>query len=186
MHLFLAGLLLLGLLKHLLDDLLLLDQESSDDPVPHAVGASRTTIGTLDSLLRSGGGGIFTGSESRNLFTVDSQNPLLFSSSRSNFPILHSCRQSAVLVWGATYAWEFDAAVTAFRGSSSLLDVQEPELATGSLDDTDVVRGGVVAICHDHSQFPSSIQVKFHSLKAVGATRKRWKARTDSGDGTEV
>lgn len=45
-----------------------------------------------------------------------------------------------------TYTWEFDAAVTAFRGSSSLLDVQESELSTWGLDHTDIVRGGVVTV----------------------------------------
>lgn len=45
-----------------------------------------------------------------------------------------------------TYTWELDTAVTAFGRSSSLLDVQKSELATGSLDHSDVVRGGVVAV----------------------------------------
>lgn len=51
--LLLASLLVLGLLEHLLDNLLLLNQESSDDPVSYAVGASRTTVGALHCLLGS-------------------------------------------------------------------------------------------------------------------------------------
>lgn len=41
-------------------------------------------------------------------------------------------------------AWELDATVTAFWGSSLLLDVQVTELSTRSLDDTSLVRLGVV------------------------------------------
>jgi len=59
-------LLLLGLLEDLLDNLLLLDQESADDTVLDAVGASRSTVRTLDSLLGAGDGGIFAGSEGRD------------------------------------------------------------------------------------------------------------------------
>jgi hypothetical protein len=53
----------LRLLEHLLDDLLLLDQESTDNAVLDAVGASRSTVRTLDGLLGAGDGGIFAGSE---------------------------------------------------------------------------------------------------------------------------
>ena len=56
-------LLLLGLLEDLLDDLLLLDQESTDDAVLDAVGASRTTVGALDGLLGAGDGGVLAGAE---------------------------------------------------------------------------------------------------------------------------
>lgn len=65
--LFLARLLLLCLLEHLLDDLLLLNQEGSDDTISHAVAASRATVCALHGLLWSGGGGIFSGSESWDL-----------------------------------------------------------------------------------------------------------------------
>jgi hypothetical protein len=47
-------LLLLGLLHDLLDNLLLLDQESADDTVTNAVGAAGATVGTLDGLLGAG------------------------------------------------------------------------------------------------------------------------------------
>lgn len=50
MRLFLLATLAL-LLEHLLDDLLLLDQEGADDAVTHAVAASRATVGALDGLL---------------------------------------------------------------------------------------------------------------------------------------
>ena len=59
-------LLLLGLLEHLLDDLLLLDQESANNAVLNAAGASRSTVGALDSLLGAGDLGIFAGAESGN------------------------------------------------------------------------------------------------------------------------
>ena len=56
-------LLLLGLLEDLLDDLLLLNEESTDDAVLDAVGASRTTVGALDGLLGAGDGGVLAGAE---------------------------------------------------------------------------------------------------------------------------
>lgn len=56
-------LLLLRLLEHLLDDLLLLNQESADNAVLDAVCASRSTVRTLDGLLGAGDGGIFAGTE---------------------------------------------------------------------------------------------------------------------------
>lgn len=57
-------LLLLRLLEDLLDDLLLLNKESTDNAVLDAVGASRTTVGALDGLLGAGDGGVFAGAES--------------------------------------------------------------------------------------------------------------------------
>ena len=63
-------LLLLGLLEDLLDDLLLLDQESTDDAVLDAAGASRSTVGALDGLLGAGDGGVLAGTEGRNLLDV--------------------------------------------------------------------------------------------------------------------
>lgn len=59
-------LLLLGLLEDLLDDLLLLNEESADNAVLDAVGASRTTVGALDGLLGAGDGGVFAGTEGRD------------------------------------------------------------------------------------------------------------------------
>lgn len=44
-----------------------------------------------------------------------------------------------------TYARELGAAVTALGDSASLLDVQQSELATGSLDDSGSVGTSVVA-----------------------------------------
>ena len=60
-------LLLLGLLEDLLDDLLLLDQESTDDTVLDAAGASRSTVGALDGLLGLGDLGVLAGAEGGNL-----------------------------------------------------------------------------------------------------------------------
>ena len=57
---------MLGLLEDLLDDLLLLDQESTDDAVLDAAGASRSTVGALDGLLGAGDGGVLAGAEGGN------------------------------------------------------------------------------------------------------------------------
>ena len=66
LHLFLLLALLL-LLQHLLDDLLLLNEESSDNAVTDAVTASRTTVGTLDGLLGAGDLGVLAGTEGGDL-----------------------------------------------------------------------------------------------------------------------
>ena len=65
-HLFLLLALLL-LLQHLLDDLLLLDEEGTDNAVTDAATASGTTVGALDGLLGLGDLGVLAGSESGNL-----------------------------------------------------------------------------------------------------------------------
>lgn len=62
---------LLLLLEHLLDNLLLLDQERADDTVTHAVAAPRTTVCALDGLLGLGDLGVLAGSQSGDL-CVDS------------------------------------------------------------------------------------------------------------------
>lgn len=69
--------------------------------------------------------------------------------------LFHGPRASAALPTAAaaadkclgesTYAWKPDAAITAFRGRASLLDVEVSELAAGSLDDPNLVGPGVVA-----------------------------------------
>jgi hypothetical protein len=59
-------LLALGL-EDLLDDLLLLNQESANNSVADAVGAAGSTIGTADSLLGLGNLSILTGTESNDL-----------------------------------------------------------------------------------------------------------------------
>lgn len=58
---------LLGLLEHLLDDLLLLDEEGTDDTVAHAVTASGATVCSLDSLLGLGDLGVLAGAQGRDL-----------------------------------------------------------------------------------------------------------------------
>lgn len=58
---------LLRLLENLLDDLLLLDQEGTDDTVLDATGAARATVGTADVLLGAGDLSIFTRTESGDL-----------------------------------------------------------------------------------------------------------------------
>jgi hypothetical protein len=64
LFLLLAGLLLL---QHLLDDLLLLNEESSDNTVTDTATASRATVGTLDGLLGLADLGVLAGSESGDL-----------------------------------------------------------------------------------------------------------------------
>ena len=64
----LLGLLGLALLlEDLLDDLLLLNQESTNDTVADAVAAAGTTVGTLDSLLGLGELSVLAGAEGRDL-----------------------------------------------------------------------------------------------------------------------
>lgn len=67
--LFLALGALLLLLQHLLDDLLLLDEEGAHDAVAHAVAAPRATVGALDGLLGLGDLGVLAGSEGGDLET---------------------------------------------------------------------------------------------------------------------
>jgi len=50
-----------------LDDLGLFNEESANDSVSDAVGATRSTVSTLNSLLSLGDLSVFTGSESGNL-----------------------------------------------------------------------------------------------------------------------
>jgi len=47
--------------------------------------------------------------------------------------------------WTSTYACKLDTTVTALGSGTLLLDVKVTELATGSLDDSDLVGLGVVA-----------------------------------------
>jgi len=50
-----------------LDDLGLLDEESTNDTVTNAVGATRSTVSTLNGLLSLGDLSVFTGAESGDL-----------------------------------------------------------------------------------------------------------------------
>jgi hypothetical protein len=71
-------LLLLGLLHDLLDDLLLLDEESADDTVTDAVGAAGATVGTLDGLLGAGDLGVLAGAKGGDLCYVSVNFPSFF------------------------------------------------------------------------------------------------------------
>lgn len=62
----LSLLLLLLLLQHSLDNLLLLNQEGSDDSLLDTVGASGTTVSSQDGLLRLLDSGVFSWSQSSN------------------------------------------------------------------------------------------------------------------------
>lgn len=59
--------LLLRLLENLLDDLLLLDQESTDDAVLDAASAAGSTVGTADVLLGAGNLRVLPGTEGGDL-----------------------------------------------------------------------------------------------------------------------
>jgi len=63
LDLFLLDTFLLGLLGHLL----LLNQESADNALAHAVTASRATVGALDGLLGLGETGVLVGAEGGDL-----------------------------------------------------------------------------------------------------------------------
>lgn len=60
-------LVLASLLEHLLHNLLLLNEERPDNPVPNAVAAPRTAVRTLDGLLGLGDLGVLARAEGRNL-----------------------------------------------------------------------------------------------------------------------
>lgn len=70
MHFRLALSGLLRLLENLLDNLLLLNQESADNAVLDTSGAAGTTVGTADVLLGAGDLGVFTGTEGGNLENI--------------------------------------------------------------------------------------------------------------------
>ena len=118
-------LLLLGLLEDLLDDLLLLNEESTDDAVLDAVGASRTTVGALDGLLGAGDGGVLAGAEGGD--TGELGAAVLEAVRR---------REGCGMRAHGTY--------TALGSSALLLDVKVTELTTGSLDHADLLAPGVV------------------------------------------
>ena len=67
MHPLALSSLLLRLLEHLLDDLLLLNQESTDNAVLDTAGAAGTTVGTADVLLGARNLGVFAGAEGGDL-----------------------------------------------------------------------------------------------------------------------
>lgn len=89
------ALLLLRLLEHLLHDLLLLNQESADDAVLDAVGASRTTVRTLDGLLGAADGCVFTGTEGGDASKLGAAVLRPISELPPHFPICHLHR-----TWG--------------------------------------------------------------------------------------
>lgn len=64
--------LLLRLLEDLLDDLLLLDQESADDTVLDATGAAGATVGTADILLGARDLGVLARAKGGDLESVSS------------------------------------------------------------------------------------------------------------------
>lgn len=108
--LFLRSLLLLLLiLQHSLDNLLLLDQESSDNSLLNTVGTSGTTVGSLDGLLGLG--------------------------------------DLSVLSWSqGSDTLQSDTTVTTLGGGSLLLQVLGNQLTTWSLNDSNLVRLGVVCL----------------------------------------
>lgn len=80
----LLGLLGLALLlEDLLDDLLLLNEESTDDTVADAVAAAGTTVGTLDSLLGLGELSVLAGAEGRDLCDSKGSVSICVSARRS-------------------------------------------------------------------------------------------------------
>lgn len=75
------GLLLLLILQHSLDDLLLLNQESSDNSLLDTVGASRTTVSSLDSLLGLGDLSVLSWSQGGDTLQRDTTVTTLWSGS---------------------------------------------------------------------------------------------------------
>ena len=150
---------MLGLLEHLLDNLLLLNQESTDNAVLDAVGASRSTVGALDGLLGAGNLGVLAGAEGGN--TLELGTAVL--------GIVNSLSPNTVSI--STY--------TALGGSALLLDVQVTELTTGSLDDADLLALGVVwrtsplpivSLKSQFSFFSNALSIARSSSRDCGAT----------------
>lgn len=75
------SLLLLLILQHSLDDLLLLNQESSDNSLLDTVGASRTTVSSLDSLLGLGDLSVLSWSQGGDTLQRDTTVTTLWSGS---------------------------------------------------------------------------------------------------------
>lgn len=96
-----------SLLENLLDNLLLLNKESTDNLLLDAVGAERATVGTVDSLLGVGDSRVLLGSQGSKT-----------GESNSTFAALGS--------------------------GGVLLDVKVSEVATGGLNNLDLVRSSVV------------------------------------------
>lgn len=104
---------------HPLDDLGLLDEESANDAVTDAVGATRSSVSALNGLLSLRDLSVFTGAKGRDLC---------------------GRRQSvgSVSEWGPSssqgetesYTGKSDVAVTALGGGGRLLDLDETELST--------------------------------------------------------
>ena len=124
------------LLQDLLDDLLLLNQECTDDSLTHASSAARTTIGTGDVLLTLGDAGILLGPQVGNL------RRMVKLVRRSRNGALEEKMQR----FGMTYTGEGDTAVAALGAVSLLLGVLEGEAATRGLHNTGGVGGGLVRV----------------------------------------
>lgn len=161
----LAGL-LLRLLENLLDDLLLLNQESTDNAVLDAASAAGTTVGTADVLLGARDLGVLAGTEggdlkkrekcpsaslSQNAYfvTVDTiLSTLLPPAAReANIPTKENENSGNT----GTHTGELDATVTALGSGTLLLDVLVSELAAGGLDDANAVGPCVVPVCENPS-----------------------------------
>lgn len=159
--LFLSRLLLLCLLQHLLDDLLLLDQEGAHDAVAHAVGAAAAAVGSRHGFLGLGGGGVLTGSKGWDLITQENN----YVSNRL------ACMLGVCERGRRTYTREFHTTVTAFRCCASLLDVEISEFTAGGLDDSHFVRAGVVSIFSQEEKLAlvSAVPLTLHVLRRVVA-----------------
>ena len=148
--------LLLRLLENLLDDLLLLNQESTDDAVLDAVGAAGATVGALDGLLWAGNGRVLAWAKGRDLErscqtkvqffrSVDQRNSSIpLPSLGTNLHPVPSSKTPESIV-GCTYTGELETTVTTFWCSSLLLDVKVTEFTTWGLNDADLVGLGVVS-----------------------------------------
>ena len=94
----------------------------------------------MDGLLGAGDRGVLAGAEGGDL-----GGALACLSHRIHEGGVVSGRRAEERRLGA-YTWQFDTAITAFWGRSSLLDVKVAEIAAGGFDDADFVGAGVVAV----------------------------------------
>lgn len=143
----LDGLLLLLLnLEDRLDDLLLLDQKGTDDAVANAVSAARTSVRAGDSALVLRQTSILDGAEGGDL-KRRTQGARGAKGSAKLFGCVGACTGTF-----GTYTLDSGAAVTARGSLAELGAVLELEFTSGSLNNLNLVGGGVVAVAATEGQ----------------------------------
>lgn len=148
------ALLLLRLFKHLLHNLLLLNQKRPHYSILDTVRTSRSAIGALNCFLGLGNRGVLTRSEGWDLrertrwfskvfgivamaYWKETVDTVAYGHLK-----LNSLEES---VRGRTHPREFDSTITAFRGAASLLKMLVLKFSAWGFYDADFVGACVVA-----------------------------------------